>query len=88
MARNKVFKRDDKHFETKLHAVRELEYKTGAKYLVTPYVRTWCNNLYELSDKDTYVPFVKEEHKEELCLKCKQTISVHYRRKERAKYSA
>jgi len=84
MKKTKVFKRNDKHFNTTLHAVFTLDYHDGRdRFLVRPYVKTWCGKELWLTDKDKYTEFIRSEHKDSLCIDCKEAISIHYRRKER-----
>lgn len=82
----RVFKKDDKHVPTTLHAVRKVEYGEGSK-LVNPYIKTWCGERLALDNNDTLTKFVKKEHKEKICQACKEGVSLHYRRRERAHYS-
>lgn len=84
----KVYKEDDRHYETHLHAVRKLDYKQGTRNMIDPVVVTWCGKKNKLRDEDLYTQFIKKEHKEDICQGCKEAISIHNRRKERAYHAS
>jgi len=81
MTEPKIFK---KYNKDTTHAVKKMNYGDGDQYqLMTPYVKTWCNKTFELTDMDRYNKYDKETHKEVLCLECKRGISSYYRAKQR-----